>query len=148
MCAKTAIRAIAQRELPAPPEKVYDAWLKPSWLERWMFGPAVRAEEIVHLALDPRVGGAFSFMVDRGGEKIEHVGRYLDLKRPRHLAFSWTVAEDAVGSRVLVDIAPAASGSVVTVTHELHPAWADHVEGVVAAWQHMLDALALALGRR
>lgn len=110
-----------------------------------MFGPAVRDEEIVHLALDPRVGGSFSFLVERGDQQVEHLGKYLEIARPRRLVFTWMVADESVGSRVLIDIAPEAGGSELRLTHELHANWAAHVGATEAAWDRMFDALAVAL---
>jgi len=67
-----------------------------------MFGPAIRDEEIVHLALAPKVGGSFSFLVTRNGEDIEHVGKYLEIVRPSRLV--------SLEADVFV---PAASGGLV-----------------------------------
>lgn len=124
MAAREAISAIVKRRFEASPEIVFDAWTKPDRLERWMFGPAVRkGEEIVHLSIDPRVGGAFSFLVQRGEVAVEHVGRYLEWERPRRLVFTWTTADAEVGSRVLIDIAPDGGGCELTLTQNLHPTW-------------------------
>jgi uncharacterized protein YndB with AHSA1/START domain len=145
MSSRPSIPAIVTRRFHAPAERVFDAWLNRETLGQWMFGPAIRDEEIVHLSLTPRVGGSFSFMVERGGEDIEHVGKYLELDRPTRLAFTWIVTTDTIGSRVLVDITPGETGCELTLTHELHPSWAEHVGKIEASWGRMLDALAVAL---
>ena len=111
-----------------------------------MFGPAIRDEEIVHLALTPKVGGSFSFLVTRNGEDIEHVGKYLEIVRPSRLVFTWIVTKDSIGSRILVDIVPGETGCELTLTHELHPSWAEQVGQIEGAWSKMLNALAVALG--
>jgi uncharacterized protein YndB with AHSA1/START domain len=141
MSAKKAVSAVVRRRFEAAPERVFDAWLNREMLGQWMWGPNVRDEEIVHLAVDARVGGGFSFMVERDGEEIDHVGKYLELERPRRLVFTWMVVGEAVGSRVLVDIVPEGAGCVLTLTHELHPDWADFVERSEAAWATMLEIL-------
>lgn len=145
MPVKNTVRAVVTRRFEAAPERVFDAWLKREWIERWMFGPAVRDEEIVRLALDPRVGGTFSFTVERDGELVEHLGKYLEIVRPWRLAFSWMVADASVGSRVLINIVPRGTGSELTLTQELHPSWADFVDRAQASWAGMLDALDAAL---
>jgi uncharacterized protein YndB with AHSA1/START domain len=99
------------RRFDAPAERVFDAWLTRSMIDQWMFGPAVRDEEIVRLSIDPRVGGAFSFVVDRQGEEIDHIGKYLEIERPRRLVFTWAVAGERTGSRVVIEIAPDAAGA-------------------------------------
>lgn len=141
MSAKKAVSAIVRHRFEAVPERVFDAWLNREMLGRWMWGPSVRDEEIVHLAVDARVGGTFSFMVERDGEEIDHVGKYLELERPWRLVFTWMVVGEAVGSRVLVDLVPEGAGCELTLTHELHPAWADFVERSKTAWATMLEKL-------
>jgi uncharacterized protein YndB with AHSA1/START domain len=145
MSERPPVVARVSRQLAAAPERVFDAWLDPAMIGHWMFGPAVRDEEVVRIALDPRVGGAFSFVVRRQGDEIEHVGRYLELDRPRRLAFSWAVAPAAADSRVAADIVASGTGSAVTLAHHLHPAWADFRPRTEEAWGKMLDALAAAL---
>jgi uncharacterized protein YndB with AHSA1/START domain len=143
---QSPVRAAVVRHLAAPPERVYDAWLGTTMLGQWMFGPFLRdREEIVHLAVDPRVGGAFSFMVERDGEDLEFLGRFLELDRARRLAFTWTVAGEPVGSRVLVEIERAGDGAQLRVTQELHPSCADRVPPLEQEWGRRLEALALAL---
>ena len=90
----------------ASPERVFDAWLDPEMIGRWMFGPALRDEEVVRVAVDSRVGGSFSFVVRRQGKEIDHVGEYLEIVRPRRLVFTWGVKPLPDGSHVIIDIAP------------------------------------------
>ena len=45
-----------QRTIPAPPERVYRAWLDPAALIRWM---APGAFTVTHADVDPRVGGHY-----------------------------------------------------------------------------------------
>jgi uncharacterized protein YndB with AHSA1/START domain len=71
------------KQLTATPEIAFDAWLDPALIGRWMFGKALRDEEILRIETDPRLGGAFSFLVRRQGHDIDHVGRYLVIDRPR-----------------------------------------------------------------
>lgn len=143
MAARSALHAVVRRDFAAPAERVFEAWLKPERLEQWMFGPAVRDAEIVHLALDPRVGGAFSFLVEREGAPVEHVGKYLELAAPQRLAFTWMVADATLGSRVTIDIVERGEdGCALTLTQELHPSWASHVDAIASSWAHMLGVLA------
>lgn len=138
----TTLQARVTRHVDALPEQVFAAWLSPELIGRWMFGPALRDEEVVRIALDARVGGTFSFVVRRQGQEIDHVGEYLEIDRPRRLAFTWGVMPSPDRSRVIVDFTPTATGSEVTLTHELSPEWADFVSRSQEAWGKMLDALA------
>lgn len=135
------------RRFGAAPERVFDAWLNPEMIRTWMFGPALRDEEVVRIANDARVGGSFSFLVRRQGREIDHVGEYLEIDRPRRLVFTWgIVAPQTDMSRVVVEIAPQEAGCELTLTHELHPDWADYVDRTEAGWGKMLGALAETLG--
>jgi uncharacterized protein YndB with AHSA1/START domain len=131
----------------ASPECVFDAWLMPEMLGQWMFGPNIREEEILHLTVDARVGGSFSFLVRRQGEEIDHIGEYLEISRPHRLVFTWGIRQETTDfSRVIIEIVPQEAGSELTLTHELHPDWADYADRTEAAWAKMLDALGKALG--
>jgi uncharacterized protein YndB with AHSA1/START domain len=146
MATQDKLHVYAERRFHAAPERVYGAWLEPSMLSRWMFGPAVREEHVVRLTVDARSGGSFSFVVSRQGEEVTHVGRYLQMDRPRRLVFTWGiggVSEDQ--SRVTVDFLPSATGCELTLTHELRPHLAHYAARTESGWIKMLDQLATAL---
>jgi len=146
---RPAISVKVRKSLPAPAEAVYDAWLSTAMVGRFMFGPQLRDERIVRLEIDARVGGHFSFVVERGGQELDHRGHYLELDRPRRLVFSWGVNEDlADGSRVLIEIAPAGAGCELTLTHELAADYAEYAERTEAGWTKMLTALSGELAAR
>ncbi|CAN4279557.1 SRPBCC domain-containing protein [Pseudoxanthomonas sp. LjRoot125] len=132
-----------QRVFPVPAERVFDAWLTPRLLGQWMFGPGVRDEKVLRLDVDPRVGGRFSMLVERGGQRIDHVGEYLVIDRPHRLSFTWGIAgeSDQDGSRVDIVIAPTPMGCELRLTHALPRAWADYADRTQQGWAHMLGAL-------
>ncbi len=130
----------------APPERVFDAWLNPEMLARWMFGPDVRDEKILRLSIDARVGGTYSFLVRRGTEEIDHIGTYIEIDRPRRLVFTWGIAgESDEQSTVSIDIISLGPGCELTLIHELDPKWRDYVRSAEEAWEEMLGILAMAL---
>lgn len=55
------------------------------------------------------------------------------------------MAGEKASSRVIVDILALETGCELTLTHELHPDWADYAGRTEAAWSGMLDALAVTL---
>ncbi len=137
------------RHFNVTPERVFDAWLAPQMVGRWMFGPAVRNEEVVRMTANAWVGGSFSFVVRRNGEEIDHIGYYVEIVRPRRLVFTWAVAPDRPdASHVYIDIASQGKECDLTLSHELHPNWADYVGPTEASWNLVLDSLAAALGER
>jgi uncharacterized protein YndB with AHSA1/START domain len=143
MSTETGTEVHVHRHFNATPERVFDAWLTPRLLGQWMFGLDVREEKIVRLDVDPRVGGAFSMLVERDGEMIDHIGTYLEIERPRRLVFTWAIRgmSDDDASRVLIDIRPTPDGCELTLTHWLPMKWADYAERTQQGWSTMLDAL-------
>ncbi len=131
------------RTFAARPEAVFDAWLDPAWLGRWMFGPGVRPETVLHLRTEARVGGGFSFLVERDGQRIDHIGTYLEIDRPRRLVFTWAIRgeSDDDGSTVAIDLAATPEGCALTLTHTLPAQWADYASRTRHGWTTMLDAL-------
>lgn len=136
------------RRFAAPLERVFDAWLDADQLRAWMSiserkGPQ---GEVLRVRIDGRVGGAFSFVVRRNGQELDHIGEYLEVERPRRLTFTW--AAGPLGqvpperSRVHIALAPRAGGCEVTLSHEMDPRWAEFVERAQGAWTLMLDAIA------
>ena len=150
MTAEQSLEVRVVGAFAAPAERVFDAWLDPEVIGKWMFGPEVRDEEIVRLKVDRRVGGSFSFAVRRQGNLLDHVGQYLELDRPRRLAFTWGVAQpsNTDSSRVAIEIVPLESGCQLSLVHQLHPNWADYASRTEAGWTKMLAALARAVDAR
>ena len=138
-------KAIAVQEFAASPQRVYEAILDPAMIARFMFGPLLREEEILHIRNVPEVGGRFSYKVRRGADEIDHVGTFLELSPPSRIVFTWAIVPETAASTVSIDISAAAEGSTVTLAHELAPEWADFVDRSRAAWEKMLVVLATLL---
>lgn len=142
------VHAIVLHRFEAPAERVFDACLDPAWVGRWMFGPEVRDEQIVRLTLEARVGGRFSFVVNRAGVEIEHVGEYLAVDRPQLLVFTWATRGTVCDrSRVIIEFTPRHDGCDVKLTHVLGAGWSAGVDQAARAWSRMLDALERAMAR-
>ncbi|HEY8993194.1 MAG TPA: SRPBCC family protein [Lacunisphaera sp.] len=141
------VRAVVTKQFKASAGRVFDAWLDPDWIGRWMFGPNVREEQIVRLGCAPHVGGKFSFVVNRGGKEIDHVGEYLEIDRPHCLVFTWATRESLPDtSRVVVEISSLGDDACeLTLTHVMSPRWAAFVNQAAGSWQKMLDVLAGAI---
>jgi uncharacterized protein YndB with AHSA1/START domain len=108
-----------RREIAAPPETVFDAWLDAKALETWM-RPLGATRTTARV--DARVGGAFEIVMHVPSGPVVHTGAYLAIDRPRRLAFTWNspFAGDH-GSRVTVDFHARGGGTEVVITHERLP---------------------------
>ncbi|CAN5517002.1 hypothetical protein BH11ARM2_BH11ARM2_30290 [soil metagenome] len=137
------VTARASRGYNAFSDTVFDALLDPAMVRRW-FAPGLG--EIQRIEIDPKVGGRFSFVDRRDGVDIDHVGEYLEIERPRGLAFTWSVPQSSNDvSTVRIEITPKTAGCEVTLTHEMGDEWAVFRKQVAGSWKKMLDALAEAL---
>lgn len=139
--------AIAVQNFNVPSERVYDAILDVDMISRFMFGPLLREEEILHINNDPKVGGEFSYKVRRGETVIDHIGIFIELDRPRRIVFTWAIAGqgDDAPSTVAIEIAPTAEGCTVRLVHEMAPEWADFADRSRDAWKKMLGVLSTLL---
>lgn len=133
----------------ASPERVFDAWIDPAMIRQWMFGSKVRDETVLQIRTDARVGGSFSFSVERDEQIIDHVGEYFIVDRPNRLVFTWKVEQHATESdHVIVDFRAQGSGCHLTLVHNLHPQRTEHENDTLHDWPKMLAALEKLLGGR
>jgi len=123
------------RRFPQAAERVFDAWLNPRLASRFLF--ATETGTMVRAEIEPRVGGRFTFVDRRDGDDVEHVGEYLEIDRPRRLAFSFGVPKfSAEMTRVTIDITPVGDGCELTLTHE--GVLPDYRERTTGGWTKIL----------
>ncbi|HMG47738.1 MAG TPA: SRPBCC domain-containing protein [Allosphingosinicella sp.] len=131
-----------ERRIAAPPERVFDAWLDPDGVATWLFATPDGTMERVEV--DPRVGGGFTIVERRGGDLAEHHGEYVELDRPRRLAFDFWTSFSEERTRITVAIEPDGDGSRLTLTHAgVWDGWQDKTR---QGWAMILDGLARTLG--
>ncbi len=149
------------RKFKASPERVFDAWLDPRIAGRWLFATASRPMTLVRI--DARAGGAFRFVDRNDGEHIEHAGVYIEIVRPRRLAFTLSLENhQQVMTRVVTEIVPLTgdvgwphavrtegartlgdTGCELIVAHEDVPA--EFASNIEARWTGMLYGLGVTL---
>jgi len=135
-----------ERRIAAPPERVFDAWLDPAGVGRWLFATPGGVMERVEI--DPRVGGRFLIAERRGADLAEHFGEYLEIERPRRLVFSFAAIRDSGYTRVAVTIVPDGDGSRLTLVHEMDPQWAAYEDRTRDGWTNILEGLDRTLSGR
>jgi uncharacterized protein YndB with AHSA1/START domain len=134
-------------QIKAKTEEVFNAWIDPSMITQWMFGPNVRKENLIKIETHPIEGGCFSFMVEREGHIINHVGQYLEVSPYNRLVFTWGIeSESESESTVQVDISPTGEGCLLQVTHQLNAKWDAYRNLTQQGWSFMLDKLQAIFG--
>jgi uncharacterized protein YndB with AHSA1/START domain len=108
-----------RQEVAASPRELFDAWLDPDELVKWMRPEASIRSDITN---DPRVGGELEVLMHTSRGDFPHTGAYQVIDRPKRLAFTWN--SESAGSRnslVTVDFNPAGRGTEVVLKHENLP---------------------------
>ena len=109
------------QHIPFPPERVFDAWLDPKMMAKFMIpGPDMDPPSVTN---DPRVGGAFQVIMKPPGVDggLPHDGKYLVIDRPSRLQFTWVSAFTQDDSTVTLDFVANGAGTDVTLTHVRFP---------------------------
>lgn len=151
MAISTLVRV--QRAFACTADAVYDAWLDPALARRFLFATPPTGE-VVRCEIEPGVGGKL-VVADRrpvdgdaGHIEIEHSGRFLQLDRPRRIAFAFSVPQfGGPETTVVIDIEPQGDGCELTLRHDLGPAEGakDMLERTEKGWATILANLEAAL---
>ena len=145
----TAVRV--QRIIPAPPDKVYRAWLEPELIRRWM---APAGLEVTRAEVVERVGG--HYRIWHAGAEGEVGGfecELLELVPHERILLRWgfvgpdRLAGPTYDSQLTVTLREAPDGATeLTLVHErlddLRQALPDIANGVGPGWEMALDKLA------
>jgi CTP:molybdopterin cytidylyltransferase MocA/uncharacterized protein YndB with AHSA1/START domain len=129
------------RVLPAPPERVFDAFTTPERLAQW-WGP--RGFTAPGVELDPRPGGRYRILMQPPeGDAFHLTGAFREVERPGRLAFSFeweTPDPDDRPNLVTLDLRPLGDGTEVALEQRpfaTEPRRALHRDG----WTDSLDRL-------
>lgn len=126
------------RRFKASPEAVFDAWLDPETAGRFLF--ATPNGRMILVQIDARVGGRFTIVEHRPDGDAEHFGEYLEIDRPRRLAFDfWVETEEPSPTPVTIDVRAADGGAELTLSHGRVPA--EMAERTRQGWTMILDGL-------
>ena len=143
-----------QRLIPAPPDKVYRAWLEPDLLRLWL---APGELQVTRVEIDERVGGHYrvwhgSSEGDVGGFECE----LLELVPGERIVFRWGFVgpDRAHGPRydslLTITLCEAPDGATtLTLVHErldeLQASAPEVAENVGPGWDMVLDKLAASI---
>ena len=107
-----------EKVIPGPIEEVFDAWLDPDSLNKWMIGVS---GGIAVTRTDPVVGGKFSILMKANETEILHEGEYRLIQRPEKLAFTRN-SPYSDNTLVTIDFESLSPQSTrVRLTHERFP---------------------------
>jgi uncharacterized protein YndB with AHSA1/START domain len=138
----TDLTLTARRIIGAEPKRVFEAWLDPVLMQRFMApGPGMHVREA---RADARVGGRFHIMMV-GDKDYPHDGTYKEITPYSRLVFTWETAWSAPDTTVEITFTPVQGGTEVELTHTRfvsEQSRDNHLEG----WTAILQKLAETLG--
>lgn len=138
----TDLTLTVERTIAAPPQAVFDAWLDPAMLARFMIpGPGMTVPQA---KTDPREGGRFDIVMEGGGNEIPHHGIYKEISPHGRLVFTWQSPFSVEDSTVTLTFAPLEGGTHVTLTH-VRFVDAETRDNHAGGWTGILAALDTAL---
>ena len=111
----TDLSLSVERVIKAPPARVFDAWLDPATLARFMM-PA-EGMSVPRASSDAKTGGRFEVVMQAGENEIPHAGTYKEITPHSKIVFTWESPFSADDSTVTLDFAAADGGTHVTLTH-------------------------------
>jgi uncharacterized protein YndB with AHSA1/START domain len=109
----TDLTLTVRRTIKASPEAVYNAWLDPAVVRRFMAGGAIQT--VAEARTDPRVGGGF-YILMVSDKEIPHQGIYKELTPHSLIRFTWESPYSPADSEVEIRLTPVPDGTEVTLT--------------------------------
>ena len=137
-----------ERTYQAPPDRVFDAWVRPDALAQW-FAPSAEYAAVV-TALEAHAGGRYRIeMRHQGGNVHVVAGVYRELIPPTRIVMTWAwEGQEALGhTLVTVQLTPLGSGTRLVLLHEQFPsdaARAEHEKGWIGCLERLGPAAASA----
>ena len=115
----TELSLNVSRTINAPADKLFNAWLDPEMLARFMLpGDGM---SVPKAATDPVEGGRFDIIMQAGEQEIPHAGTYKKIDRHSQLVFTWESPFSTEGSTVTLDFKPVNGGTEVNLHHVKFP---------------------------
>ena len=136
-------RVSIRRNMPAPRDVVYEAWIDPQGIREWMCpGDAISAEAV----LDVRVGGSYRIVMRSRERNYVHTGVYQVVEPNAKLVFTWTQEGNEITTLVTVEFLARGSESELVLTHERFTK-ADVAQRYQSGWGTIAEKLAAFLAR-
>ena len=137
-----SVEVTVRRDIKASCELVYEAWITPDEASKFLF--ATEGGTIVRCEIDARVGGRFLITDRRADGDADHHGKFLELDRPRRIAFLFRGPDTEEGewSTVTIDLVEIPTGCRLTLAHEIPEKWASYAEPVRKGWTMIIDSFA------
>lgn len=135
----TDLTLTTHRVIAADPQRIFDAWLDPGMLARFMCpGPGMT---VPRAASEAREGGRFDIVMAAGEQEIPHWGIYKEISPHTRLVFTWQSPFSVEDSTVTLSLAPVDGGTEVRLDH-VKFASEEARDNHLGGWTSILNVLA------
>jgi uncharacterized protein YndB with AHSA1/START domain len=128
-----------RREIAAPADVLFDAWLDADSLGAWLRPSGIRE---TRAETDPREGGGFRVVMVTDEDEILHRGTYLEIDRPRRLVFTWSSPSTRHRDSVVTVTFTTSGPATVVEVHQRGLPDAEAQTSHEAGWSDALHELA------
>ena len=111
----TELSLTISRVINAPAERLFNAWLDPAMLVKFMLPGA--GMSVPRASADPVEGGRFDIVMQSGENEIPHHGIYKKITRHSQLVFTWQSPFSVDDSTVTLDFNPVKGGTELNLHH-------------------------------
>jgi len=129
------------RTIAAPREAVFNAWLSPETLAKFM-RTAADGVEAAHVTTDPVKGGRFRIAMVTPEREIPHSATYLEVSPHTRLSFTWESPHSLDDSVVTIDFAEPAPGQTDITLRQVKFRSEEARDGHIRGWTAILGYLA------
>lgn len=113
---RTDLSLTIERFIAAPVERIFNAWLDPEMLKRFMLpGPDM---SVPSATVDAQEGGRFEIIMRDSSDDMPHAGTYKKIARFTQIIVSWESNWSPAESTVTLDFEPRDGGTSVRLTHD------------------------------
>lgn len=136
----TTITLKMVREFEVPPEKVFEAWLNPELMRKWLFTLTNTNKAVEN---EPVEGGKWEIIDHREGTDYRAIGEYLEIKKYERLVFTFKMPQFSESEdKLTVEFKDVQNGCEMTFTQGINvphePEWTE--EGLDKAVQQYHDS--------
>jgi uncharacterized protein YndB with AHSA1/START domain len=134
----TDLTLTVERTISAPQKAVFDAWLNPEMLQKFMMpAPGMTVPKASN---DPKEGGRFDIIMQAGDDEIPHAGTYREITPHERIVFTWESPYSVDESTVTLTFKPVDTGTHITLTH-IRFKDAETRDNHMGGWTGILEAL-------
>jgi uncharacterized protein YndB with AHSA1/START domain len=136
----TELELTVNRKIAAPREKVFNAWLSPEMLAKFMRTP-MDGDTASRVKTDPVKGGRFSIVMMAAEREIPHAGTYLEIDPYARLSFTWESPYSLDDSVVTIDLAELGPDTTEITLKQVKFRNEEARQGHTKGWNAILDNL-------